>query len=389
MSDFEVLVRRIDDVVDHPNADRLSIVKILGYEAITNKLEDGSPRFAKGDLIVYVPEAAIIPEHLLKQYGYWDASKDDGAGRGMLAGKRGDRVKPVKLRGIFSNGLIWPVHTDLGDRPYVEISHVDHATTQFINEGDDVAEFFGIIKYEPPIPSGMNGEVAAIHEFAFGYDIESWQNHPDFLKNDEVEACLKIHGTHSRISYRPNVIHEEMFGEGDVGIASKGLGSKGLVFKNNEKNLTSNLYVRIAIEHDLISKVRLLGIEVGAAVDLFGEVFGPGVQWLHYGLKHPSYRAFDIAIGGVFLGADEKAAIFKRLGVERAPVVYRGPWNEQALINVRDGKSGMGGDHIREGIVVTSTGNQNKRETNGHRLRPILKMISPAYALKQTGEEIQ
>jgi hypothetical protein len=39
--------------------------------------------------------------------------------------------------------------------------------------------------------------------------------------------------------------------------------------------------------------------------------------------------------------------------------------------------------------VVTSTGNQNKRETNGHRLRPILKMISPAYALKQTGEEIQ
>ncbi len=82
MSAFEVKVRRIDKVEDHPDADRLSIVSILGYRAITNKLEDGSHRYAPGDLVVYVPEAAVVPEHLLKQYGYWDAEKDKGyAGR--------------------------------------------------------------------------------------------------------------------------------------------------------------------------------------------------------------------------------------------------------------------------------------------------------------------
>ena len=42
MSTFEVNVVRVDDIYNHPNADRLSIVLIGGYEAITMKNEDGS-----------------------------------------------------------------------------------------------------------------------------------------------------------------------------------------------------------------------------------------------------------------------------------------------------------------------------------------------------------
>ena len=69
MSNFEVLVRTIDDIYDHPNADRLSIVKVLGYEAITAKRDDGSHRFEKGEAVVYVPEAAVLPEDVLKDFG--------------------------------------------------------------------------------------------------------------------------------------------------------------------------------------------------------------------------------------------------------------------------------------------------------------------------------
>ena len=108
MSTFEVLVRKIDDVIEHPNADRLNIVKILGYDAITNKNENNEPRYAKGDLVIYVPEGAVVPENLLKQYGYWDDEKN----KGMLAGRRGDRVKAIRLRQVLSQGLIWPLESD-------------------------------------------------------------------------------------------------------------------------------------------------------------------------------------------------------------------------------------------------------------------------------------
>lgn len=393
MSTFEVLVRRIDDVIDHPNADRLSIVKILGYDAITAKVEqeDGSfaHAYAVGDLIVYVPEAAVVPEHLLKQYGFWDATKDDGAGRGMLAGKRGDRVKAVRLRGVLSQGLVWPLKHDLGAIPYVQIDphdDVTYTTTLFVQMGDDVGTFFAITKYEPPVPVGMGGEVAAVYEFALDFDIENEQNFPGFLDNDEVEATEKLHGTNCRIAYRPDVSHEEMFGSGNVGITSKGMGAKGLMFKNNEAN-ANNLYVRTLVGLDLPARIEALGAELGMKVDLFGEIFGRGVQDLHYGQSTPVFRAFDIAINGTFLSTDEKEAMFARLGVERVPVLYRGPWDRDVLVALRDGKTTLGEQNVKEGIVVTAIGDQSKREFANHRLRPFLKMINPDY-LTRKGENV-
>lgn len=102
MSTFEVLIRTVDDVLDHPNADRLSLLRILGYEAIAAKNEDGSHRFSPGEPICYIPEAALVPEDVLKAKGYWNTEKDVG----MLAGKLGNRVKAMRLRGILSQGLV-------------------------------------------------------------------------------------------------------------------------------------------------------------------------------------------------------------------------------------------------------------------------------------------
>ena len=61
MSNFEVLVSKIDDIYDHPNADRLSLVKIRDYVCISAKLDDGSHRYKKDHLVVYVPEDSIVP----------------------------------------------------------------------------------------------------------------------------------------------------------------------------------------------------------------------------------------------------------------------------------------------------------------------------------------
>jgi tRNA-binding EMAP/Myf-like protein len=108
MARFEVKVVRIDSTEKHPNADRLTINRVGGFVAITNLKEDGSWRFQTGDLAVYVPENAIVPEVTLREYGYWDEAEN----KGMLGGEKGDRVRPMKLRGVYSEGLILPVRSD-------------------------------------------------------------------------------------------------------------------------------------------------------------------------------------------------------------------------------------------------------------------------------------
>lgn len=380
MSNFEVLVRTVDDVIDHGNADRLSIVKILGFEAITAKEEDGSHRFRKGEKIIYVPESAIVPDQHLKERGYWNEEKD----MGMLAGKTGNRVKAIRLRGVLSQGLVWK----LFDEQFATINlDADNTLVQEVEVGDNVAEFFGITKWEPPIPAGMDGDVIGAPEFAYNYDIENFQTYPTFLAGEMVEATEKLHGTNFRISYRPGVNYPELFGEGDVAITSKGMGAKGLVLTDTDKNRAANLYVRTATELGLIEKVRELGTTLGQAIDLFGEIYGVGVQDLHYGTTKPEYRAFDIRVDHRFADSERKQALFENLGVERVPVLYSGPFDLVNLTAIRDGKSTLGGG-IREGIVITVMGEQTPAVADfGHTMRPILKMVSPEYLTRKGGTE--
>lgn len=441
MSSFEVKVRRIDKVEDHPGADRLSICTILGFRAITAKNEDGSHRFATGDLIVYVPEQAVVPHDLLKQYGYWDDAKD----KGLLAGRMGDRVKIIKLRGEYSQGLVWP----LGSAPLAlemeEDCQLGIARKALpsdngivVAEGDDVAEFFGIIKHEPPAAGfreaagtgGIDKRVVFVApEFALSYDFDSIQRHPTFLANDEIEVTEKLHGTLTRVSYRPGVNHPDLFGNGDVAITTKGQGAKGIVFKNSRFNLgpryqptrsdmkrahwakrlwwckflhkklgltpepssdKTNLYVAMALDHGLIDAVGEYGRHHGVRVDLVGETFGNGVQKNYaYGLSEPVFRAFDIAIDGVWQASAEKQILFNEMGIERVPVLWKGMFDLKMLIALRDGKTTIGAgpgikSNIREGIVLTATGPQTGRER-----RPILKMVSPEYLLKEDEDAIQ
>ena len=400
MSTFEVLVLPIDAVYDHPGADRLSICKIRGFEAITNKDENGNHRFTKGEMIVYVPENAVIPLDILQDRGYCNAE-----GKGMLAGSQGNRVRAIRLRGIVSQGLVWKTLTQVNEygeeflfvRKPMLISGLSEPSysEMLVDPNTNVAEFFGIQKYEEPIPASMSGQVFNCPKARFNYDIENWQNYPDFLRNDEVEVLEKIHGSFCRISYIPGLNHPEAFGGGNVVIASKGLGAKGLVFKNVPEN-KNNLYVRTVLESGLIERM-IAHCDLtfaGAPVHILGEVFGRGVQDLHYGAQQPQFRAFDMAVyfngHNMYMDTDRKIANFAAMGIERPPALYRGPWDLEILTQLRDGVTLMGGGNIREGIVITATGEQSNRPADPtHQLRPILKMVSPAYLTRKGGTELQ
>ncbi len=361
MSTFQVLVVPISIEV-HPDADALELAAIGGYRAVVRK-----GAFTEGQLCAYIPEQAILPAALLEELGLV----------GRLGGSQKNRVTAVRLRGVLSQGIV------MAARPHWV-------------EGQDVQEELGITKYEPPIPAHMNGRVTGAHfHNTLPYDIENIKKFPNlFQEGEPVVITEKLHGTWVQISLLPAA-------EADPGgrtlISSKGLASRGQAFDLTDPEADQNLYVRTAATHRVADRLLAVFGERDEPVTLLGEVFGQGVQDLHYG-EHarsseapPGLRVFDIYLGrrgsGRVLGdAELDAARFYR-GVPRVPVLYRGPFSPPVVATLTDGAETLSGKalHLREGVVI-----RNQHERQDRRAgRVQLKSVSAAYLLRKGGTELQ
>jgi RNA ligase (TIGR02306 family) len=235
----------------------------------------------------------------------------------------------------------------------------------------------------------MAGEVANLFDHTVKYDFDRWEQIPDIFEPGEwVVATEKLHGTFMAIIWEPGLNHPEMFGSnGEIIVHSKGLGAQGLAFKNNEAN-AGNLYVRTLktlLDGGLESRlgdleVLLPWMPAGSRIVLLGEIYGRGVQDLHYGLDKPGFRVFDISAAGNYLRHKTFRSVAEHLKLEMVPTVYTGPFDLPALEAVRDGKTELGGANIREGIVVRSA-TEARHEIHG---RKICKMISPDYLTRKS-----
>src|SRR6185437_3013240 len=214
MAEFEVLIERILKVEKHPNADRLSINTIRGYQCISANLDDGSPRYKEGDLVIYVPEDTIVPEYLLRK-GWWDKDKN----KGMLSGKNGDRVKAIKLRGILSQGILYAVNIYDNYDPEEHFCFMDHFSDA--KEGQNVAELLGFKKYEPPLPTQLAGEVVYIgSQYVPKFDIENLKKWPNLFNGLDVIVTEKLHGTCFISGYIPGLNNSEII-DNDFFVISK------------------------------------------------------------------------------------------------------------------------------------------------------------------------
>jgi RNA ligase (TIGR02306 family) len=390
MAEFEVKVVRVDNVVKHDNADTLDVISIGGYRCIANRKEDGTPRYAPGDLVVYIPEGAVIPAWFLDAYGWRD----------KLSGSGKDRVKAVKLRGVLSQGILHPVKCDksflnagLRSPFYIDGPMKSGAmTAQVVEEGMNVADFLGITKYEPPVPESMRGDLKGFRQYGMPlkFDIENVKKYPNILEiGEEVYITEKLHGTFCQIGYVPGLNDPELFFDGNWYVCSKGLGAQGIVFKNTEKNRDSNVYVKtlLKLQPLLESLVEWTGPSDEPFV-LMGEIFGAGVQDLTYGTKEPQFRIFRAyAYDGHksvwdTLSLDAMQHFTSFIGFDTVPLLYHGPYHPEVLANLTDGKTTLVDGpavHIREGVVVAPA---KPRYLDGFG-DVILKSVSADYLLRK------
>ena len=349
MATFESRIHALR-IEPHPNADRLELAAVGGFRCIVGK---GS--FADGDLAAYVPEGAVCPDWLIAELGL----------EGKLAGKRHNRVKAVKLRGALSQGLVYPVR--------------DGAIRgRAVAEGDDVTELLELVKYEPPIPIAMQGEVRPAHGATLHYDIENFKKYPDALRVGEpVVITEKLHGSWCCLGWHPD--------HGPI-VTSKGMSDRGLALKLVEAN-RNNLYVRAWRSHEAAferARARLATPEEPFYV--LGEVYGRGVQDLHYGEPNPAFAVFDAYLGapgrGRYLEAGEIGERMSDL-FPLVPVLYEGPFSEAALREHTGGATVLGGRHVREGVVVKPAAERESAEFG----RVILKNVSGDYLTRKGGTE--
>lgn len=119
---------RIDEILPHPNADKLCIASVGGWQ-VCIKLDE----FKKGDLALYMEIDSLVPTNV-PEFAFLEERKE---GLKSINDITYSRIKTIKLRGELSQGLLAPI-------PAV----VAGITGRVMTEGIDLTEALGVLKYE-------------------------------------------------------------------------------------------------------------------------------------------------------------------------------------------------------------------------------------------------
>jgi RNA ligase (TIGR02306 family) len=290
--------------------------------------------------------------------------------------RKGQRVRTVKLRGVYSECLVIP--------------------NQFLpkgalfEEGEDLMERLNIFKYEPPavqiqLASGKIRKCKENEDFKVYYKFPNMKNvNGMFNEFDEVEVTRKIHGTNARFGICKKrklslwdkvkrffgdkwVEYEYVYGSHNV---EKGSDSQGFYDTDVWKTIAEKYNIRERL-WDLFKNLQDV-YEVGSGIVIYGEIYGPGIQKNYdYGLKEIEYAGFDMTINGEYKPCSTSFKYHNMLGLKYVPVLEVWNWSEDLLTRYTFDK--IEGTKVpHEGVVIKSTdGNRHK----------VAKIINPDYLI--------
>jgi RNA ligase (TIGR02306 family) len=309
-------------LLPHPNADSLSLVQIYGYQVVVRTSD-----WLGIDLGAY-----IVPDSVV------DTSRSEFSFLGDNA-----RIKVRRFRGTCSQGLL--VKAPEGSK-----------------EGDNVADILGVKRYEPPEDLSTGGDNERGPEgWCPKYDVDSWFRYKDlFQTGEEVVVTEKVHGASARYTYKNGRMY---------------CGSRTSWKKEDDKNVWWKALKSIPAIEEFC--------KLNADMILYGEVYGQ-VQDLKYNHSKGkvSFVAFDVWRVGNWVGWNDLGEIdgFSLIVPYWVPTIYKGPYIEDKIRSLADGKSTVARIHgdpnqIREGIVVKPTIERTDPEIG----RVQMKLVSDLY----------
>jgi RNA ligase (TIGR02306 family) len=302
-------------------ADNIELAMVGGWQAITKKGE-----YSVGDKVVVATTDAVIPVELSDLMGV----------TGYL--RKGQRVRTVKLRGVYSECLIMSKNTIPALRKYPTLT-----------EGEDLMELLGITKYEPPVKMvemSVGGRKIKYHQnpnFHVYHKFPNLKNAPEmFNEEDRVSITRKLHGTNARYG----IVRKKKLSLLDR--VRKLFGNKWVEFEyvygshNVEKGSDSqgfystDVWRTIADEYKIKEKLweyvkeYFIPQHLGSGVVIYGEIYGHGIQKNYdYGLQDIKFAGFDVEIDGTYQSFFNERSILDTLDLPKVELLYSGPWNKE------------------------------------------------------------
>jgi RNA ligase (TIGR02306 family) len=345
-----------------PGADNIELVTVNGWMAITKKGE-----YKEGDLVVVATTDAVIPQELSDSMGV----------TGYL--RKGQRVRTVKLRGVYSECLIIPTKyiPGYGDQYY---------------EGMDMMERLGIFKYEPPVKMvemSVGGRKIKYYQnpnFHVYYKFPNQKNVPDmFNEEDEVVITRKLHGTNARYAIvrkkklslwdRVKIFFGDKWKAFDYIYGShnveKGSDSQGFYSTDVWDEVAKKYNIRSKLWNHLKDTYNPEDLEQGFII--YGEIYGAGIQKNYdYGLSDIKFAGFDVEVDGEYEPYMREKTHFEVMDLPQVDVLYHGNWNKEEQDKYVFNNFIEGSKVPHEGVVVKSiTGDRHK----------VAKVINPDYLI--------
>jgi RNA ligase (TIGR02306 family) len=348
-------------------ADNIELAVVGGWNAIVKKGE-----YTVGDYVVVATTDAVIPQEISDAIGVTNYLR------------KGQRVRTVKLRGVYSECLIIPFDS------------LPQMKTQFATGigyywkiGEDLMEHLGIFKYEPPVKqiqlaSGRKIKYKDNPNFGVYYKFPNLKNVTGmFTSEDHVEITRKIHGTNARygivkknkLSFIDKVKrffgnewaeYEYVYGSHNV---EKGSDSQGFY--------STDVWRTIAEKYNIKEKLWAFARDhkkIGSGVILYGEIYGAGIQKNYdYGLKDMEFAGFDLVVDGAYEPVISSRLTIKHwLQLPYVEVLHKGLWSQEIQDKFVFNNFIEGTKVPHEGIVIKHvSGERNK----------VAKVINPDYLI--------
>ena len=355
-------VATINEIKPIEGADNIEQVVAGGWNCIAQK-----NTYKVNDFVIVATTDAVIPIELSDTLNVTNYLR------------KGQRVRTVKLRGVYSECLLIPMKFNkqpIGDN---------------YSDGKDMMEIMGITKYEPPVKqirlaSGKKIRYQDNPNFHVYYKFPNAKNVPGmFTEDDMVEISRKIHGTNARYGIVKKkklsildkvkkffgnewIEYEYVYGSHNV---EKGSDSQGFYDTDVWQTIAEKYNIREKLWDMFKLSKRYYNIE--DSIVIYGEIYGAGIQKNYdYGLTEIDYVGFDTTINGEYCDASRSFIIQNELGLPYVPVLAVDNWSQELQDKYVFNNFIEGTKVPHEGIVI--------KALNGDRHK-VAKVINPDYLI--------
>ena len=323
-------VQQISELRPIEGADAIEVARINGWDVVVKKGD-----FKTDEMVVFCEVDSFLP--IQPEYEFLRKSSY----KKMSDGTEGFRLKTIRLRGQLSQGLLINYQTLISKLPPDENGHVD-----LPDMGEDVTEIMGILKYEPPVPACLAGQVKGNFP---GFLHKTDEPRCQSFKKDEYQAYKdkgskyyiteKLDGSSCSIYLRGN----------EFGVCSRNM---------DLKETEGNTFWKVARQQNIEEILRKHAAKTGQqTVCVQGELVGEGVQGNIYNIKGHDFYIYNLYYSDCdqYAPIEELIEFTQEYSLKHVPLLHKDinlPENSMECLKLAEGKSALNSNTEREGVVI-------------------------------------